>query len=99
LDLALDLLVLPLSYVVVNVLGIITIAALNPDGFRPALLTVGLIDLVALAAYVCRGWMLSGIGAEGIWDLLRVPGFLFWKVIIIRFQPKPDSWIRTKRER
>jgi hypothetical protein len=99
LDLALDLLVLPLSYVVVNVVGIITIAALNPDGLRPALLTVGLIDLVALAVYVCRGWMLSGIGVEGIWDLLRVPGFLLWKVIIIRFQPKPNSWIRTKRER
>ena len=99
LDLALDLLVLPLSYVLVNVIGIIAIAALNPNGFRPALLAVSLIDLAALAAYVCRGWMLSGIGIEGIWDLLRVPGFLFWKVFIIRFQPKPDTWIRTKRER
>ena len=98
LDLALDLLVLPLSYVVVNVLGILALGALNPDGFRSLLLTVGLIDLFALTAYVCRGWMLSGIGLVGIWDLLRVPGFLLWKLLIIRFQPKPDSWIRTKRE-
>jgi len=99
LDLALDLLVLPLSYVVVNVFGIIGISALNPDGFRSALLTLGLIDLLALAIYVCRGWMLSGIGIAGIWDLLRVPAFLFWKLLIIRFHPKPNTWIRTKRER
>jgi 1,2-diacylglycerol 3-beta-glucosyltransferase len=98
LDLALDLLVLPLSYVVVNVVAIIAIGALSSDGFRSALLVVGLIDLLALAAYVCRGWMLSGIGIVGFWDLLRVPSFLFWKLVVIRFQPKPDSWIRTKRE-
>jgi len=99
LDLALDLLVLPLSYVVVNVVGIIAIAALNPDGFRSALLTVGLIDLLALALYVCRGWMLSGIGIVGLLDLLRVPVFLLWKLRIIRDQPKPNTWIRTRRER
>ena len=98
-DLALDLLVLPLSYVVLNVVAIVAIAALNPDGLRWTLLMVGLIDLLALAAYVCRGWMLSGIGIVGLWDLLRVPGFLIWKLLIIRFQPRPDTWIRTKRER
>ena len=99
LDLAFDLLVLPLSYMVVNVAGIITLGVLNPDGFRSALLMVGLIDLLALAVYVCRGWMLSGIGIVGIWDLLRVPAFLFWKLLIIRFHPKPNTWIRTERER
>lgn len=99
LDLAFDLLVLPLSYVVVNVAGIITLGVLNPDGFRSALLMVGLIDLLAVAVYVCRGWMLSGIGIVGICDLLRVPVFLFWKLLIIRFHPKPNTWIRTKRER
>jgi len=98
LDLALDLLVLPLSYVVVNVVGIIIVGAFNPDGLRSTLLTVGLIDLLALAIYVCRGWMLSGIGIIGIWDLFRVPAFLFWKMLIVRFQPKPNTWIRTKRE-
>jgi 1,2-diacylglycerol 3-beta-glucosyltransferase len=99
LDLAIDLLILPLSYVVLSVAAIIAIAAFNPEGFRWALLTVGLIDLLALSAYVGRGWMLSGIGIEGIWDLLRVPAFLIWKLFIIRFYPKPNNWIRTKRER
>jgi cellulose synthase/poly-beta-1,6-N-acetylglucosamine synthase-like glycosyltransferase len=99
LDLAFDLLVLPLSYVVLNVAGIIAIAAFNPDDLRADLLIVGLLDLLALAAYVCRGWMLSGIGIVGFWDLLRVPVFLFWKLLIIRFRPKPNTWIRTKREK
>jgi GT2 family glycosyltransferase len=98
LDLALDLLVLPLSYVAINVVGIIVVGALVPGDYRLTLLTVGCIDLLALVAYVGRGWMLSGVGIVGIWDLLRVPGFLFWKLLIVRFQPKPDSWIRTKRE-
>jgi hypothetical protein len=99
LDLALDLLVLPLSYVVVNVVAILAIGALNPDGLRSILLTLGLIDLLALMVYVCRGWALSGVGIAGIWDLMRVPFFLVWKLFIIRFLPKPDTWIRTKRER
>jgi hypothetical protein len=43
--------------------------------------------------------MLSGIGIVGFWDLLRVPGFLFWKLLVIRFQPKANTWIRTTRER
>jgi len=98
LDLGLDLLVLPLSYVVVNVAVLLAIGALSADAFRSVLLAVGSIDFLALTAYVCRGWMLSGVGILGFWDLLRVPGFLFWKLVIIRFQPKPDSWIRTKRE-
>jgi hypothetical protein len=99
LDLALDLLVLPLSYIVVNVIAIIAVGAVNPGGFRPELLTVGCFDSLALTVYVCRGWMLSEVGAEGIWDLLRVPGFLFWKLCLIPFHARPDSWIRTKRER
>jgi glycosyltransferase involved in cell wall biosynthesis len=99
LDLALDLLVLPLSYVVVNVLGIIAVGALNPCGFRSALLAVGLVDLLALTVYVCQGWMLSGVGMVGLLDLLRVPAFLFWKLLVVRFHPKPSTWIRTKRER
>ncbi len=99
LDLACDLLVLPLSYIVVNVVAIIVLGALNSFGLGPALLSVGLADASALTIYVCRGWMLSGIGLIGILDLLRVPGFLFWKLVLVRAQPKPDTWIRTKRER
>jgi 1,2-diacylglycerol 3-beta-glucosyltransferase len=77
----------------------VAVGALNTAGLASAVLTIGLIDLLALTAYVCRGWMLSGIGIEGAWDLLRVPIFLFWKLVIVRLQPKPATWIRTQRER
>ena len=99
LDLALDLLVLPLSYVVLNVLAIGVIGAFDPGGLRAVLLTIGLIDALAVGLYVCRGWLLSGVGLAGVWDLMRVPGFLVWKLVVVRFQPKPGGWIRTKRER
>ena len=98
LDLALDLLVLPLSYLVVNVLAIATIAAAAPTRLGHGLLALALLDLAALGAYVARGWMLSGIGLEGAWDLARVPAFLVWKLLIVPFKPKPAGWIRTKRE-
>ena len=61
--------------------------------------TIGLIDALALGLYVCRGWLLSGVGLAGAWDLMRVPGFLVWKLVVVRFQSKPGTWIRTKRER
>jgi cellulose synthase/poly-beta-1,6-N-acetylglucosamine synthase-like glycosyltransferase len=99
LDLAIDLLVLPLSYVVLNACAVLVLGALNPDGLRTPLLAVGLFDVAALAIYVCRGWMLSGIGIAGIWDLLRVPGFLVWKILIVRLAPKSGDWVRTQRER
>ncbi|HTD72658.1 MAG TPA: glycosyltransferase family 2 protein [Steroidobacteraceae bacterium] len=99
LDLALDLLVLPLSYVVLNVLAIGVIGAFDPGGLRAVLLTIGLIDALAVGLYVCRGWLLSGVGLAGVWDLMRVPGFLVWKLVVVRFQSKPGAWIRTKRER
>jgi cellulose synthase/poly-beta-1,6-N-acetylglucosamine synthase-like glycosyltransferase len=99
LDLALDLLVLPLSYIAVAVLGIFVVAAVNPDGSRLALTILGLSDLLALVVYVGRGWMLSGVGIVGIWDMLRAPAFLLWKLLVVRLNPKPKTWIRTTRER
>jgi 1,2-diacylglycerol 3-beta-glucosyltransferase len=102
LDLALDLLILPLSYVVLSgaaaLVMAIALALMSPSTFNLTLLGVALIDCAALAAYVCRGWALSGIGMEGIWDLLRVPGFIFWKLLLLVSGPKTSAWIRTKRE-
>jgi cellulose synthase/poly-beta-1,6-N-acetylglucosamine synthase-like glycosyltransferase len=99
LDLAFDLIILPLSYVFLNVAAVIALGLLGLSSLRAALLVVGLIDFMALAIYVCRGWILSGTGLVGIWDLLRVPVFLLWKILIVRVQPKPNTWIRTQRER
>ncbi len=102
LDLALDLLILPLSYIVLGagVLLVATIAlsAANPSTLSRALLGGSVFNCVALAAYVCRGWALSGVGSKGLWDLFRVPGFIFWKLVLLISGPKTSAWIRTKRE-
>ena len=101
LDLALDLLVLPLSYVAMNVTALVVLAALAA-WWQPALLPglwVGLACLLAIAAYVLRGWQLSGIGAQGLLDLARAPGFLVWKVLLMMKRRTSGEWIRTEREK
>jgi cellulose synthase/poly-beta-1,6-N-acetylglucosamine synthase-like glycosyltransferase len=103
LDLALDLLVLPLSYIVLSAAVLlavgIALSLMSRSEFRLAVLGAGIFDCAALAAYVCRGWVLSGIGMQGFWDLLRVPGFILWKLRLLVSGPKTTTWIRTKRER
>ena len=103
LDLALDLLILPLSYIVLSAAALLTVsialAHLHPSTFNLMLLAAAGIDFAALVAYVCRGWALSGIGMEGLWDLLRVPGFILWKLLLLVSGPKTTTWIRTRRER
>ena len=103
LDLALDLLILPLSYIVLSAAALFAVAvALSLMSASPsnlALLGAASVDCAALAAYVCRGWALSGIGMRGFWDLLRVPGFILWKLLLLVSGPKTTTWIRTRRER
>lgn len=103
LDLALDLLVLPLSYIVLGagalLAATVALSAASPSTLSLTLLGVSVFNCLALAAYVCRGWALSGIGLKGLWDLFRVPGFIFWKLVLLISGPKTSAWIRTKRER
>jgi cellulose synthase/poly-beta-1,6-N-acetylglucosamine synthase-like glycosyltransferase len=103
LDLALDLLILPLSYIVLSVAALlavaIVLALMSASAFHLTLLGLGIVNGAALAAYVCRGWALSGIGVEGCWALLRVPAFIGWKLLLLVSGPKTTTWIRTRRER
>jgi hypothetical protein len=101
LDLALDLLVLPLSYVTLNVCTLITLAALTA-WWLPAMrvwLWIGLGCAASLILYVLRGWRLSGIGAQGLLDLARAPGFLLWKILLMMRRRSSDEWVRTDREK
>jgi len=100
LDLALDLLVLPLSYVALNVIALIVLAAAL-SWWRPAYyewLWAGVAFGAALMLYVLRGWQLSGVGAQGLLDLARAPGFLVWKVVLMLKPRKSAEWVRTDRE-
>ena len=99
LDLALDLLVLPLSYVVINVMALIALGAglaLWAPGFI-AFAWIGLLCLCALLVHVMRGWQLSGTGIRGLTALFYVPTFLVWKVLIM-MRRKTSEWVRTERE-
>jgi cellulose synthase/poly-beta-1,6-N-acetylglucosamine synthase-like glycosyltransferase len=101
LDLALDLLVLPLSYVALNVCALIALAALAAWWLPPMLiwLWIGLGCAAILVLYVLRGWRLSGIGARGLIDLARAPGFLLWKILLMMRRRTSDEWVRTDREK
>jgi cellulose synthase/poly-beta-1,6-N-acetylglucosamine synthase-like glycosyltransferase len=100
LDLALDLLLLPLSYVAMSVL--LLLAAALPLAAHSALgtawIALALACCAVLVLHVLRGWQLSGLGARGLWTLARVPGFLLWKLLLLR-RGKPQGWVRTEREK
>jgi len=100
LDLALDLLVLPLSYVALNVIALILVAAAlswrHPVFY--GWLWLGVAFASSLVLYVLRGWQLSGVGAQGLLDLARAPGFLVWKVVLMLRPHKSREWVRTDRE-
>lgn len=101
LDLALDLMVLPLSYVVLNV-GLLTVLAIVAgawqDSYR-AWSWVALFCWLSMVGYILRGWQLSGVGAQGLVDLAGAPLFLAWKILImLSGRREQTGWIRTKRE-
>jgi 1,2-diacylglycerol 3-beta-glucosyltransferase len=99
-DLALDLLVLPLSYVALNVVALIVAAGVMSiwQAAFYGWLRLGAAFAICLVLYVLRGWQLSGVGAQGLLDLARAPGFLVWKVVLMLNPNKSREWVRTDRE-
>lgn len=100
LDLALDLMVLPVSYVYLNVavlLILATWAATQFASLQPWLwLSAGCA--IAVVLYILRGWQLSGAGLRGLLDLARAPFFLVWKLLVMFGGRNSKEWVRTKRE-
>ena len=101
-DLALDLLVPPLSFLALGVmLGLSASCALAwGKGFPSASLIAWSICVLSLFAYVLRGWQLSETGLRGLVDLCRAPAFVAWKLALTvghSFR-KSDDWVRTARE-
>lgn len=102
-DLAMDVLVPPLSRVVVfGVLGAVASAvcvALTGHGVLPSS-SFGLA-LFGVGLYVFAGWLHSGTGLRGLLDLLLAPVYVAWKVVAALQRPKgqkKDEWVRTTRE-
>jgi cellulose synthase/poly-beta-1,6-N-acetylglucosamine synthase-like glycosyltransferase len=101
LDLACDLLVLPISYVALIIVAMIAIATLAAAWFSgmQAWVWLGVACAAGLMCYVLRGWQLSTIGLIGVLDLARAPGFLLWKLRLLAGAQKSKGWERTDRER
>jgi 1,2-diacylglycerol 3-beta-glucosyltransferase len=99
LDLAIDLLVLPLSYVALNAVALTAagwlLVSTESNSLWPWL---GPLCCAALALYVLRGWQLSNTGVRGLLDLLRAPFFLLWKLVVVFRRRRTSEWVRTNRE-
>ncbi|RYF09149.1 MAG: hypothetical protein EOO40_07425 [Deltaproteobacteria bacterium] len=105
LDLALDLMVPPLSYVGLGVAltGVLAAANLvwgNLDApVVQAQLVLASTAAACLLAYVGRGAQLSGLGLRAVAALLYAPAYIFWKMILmLRPGRKSQGWVRTQRE-
>jgi cellulose synthase/poly-beta-1,6-N-acetylglucosamine synthase-like glycosyltransferase len=100
-DLALDLVILPLSDVALAILALGLLVGLaswwNPvhRSWTPA----PVVCAAALVLYVMRGWQLSGTGLAGLLDLVRAPGFMVWKLVLTLRRRTAAGWVRTERER
>ena len=101
LDLAMDLLVPPLSYLVLAAgAGTLASAALAALGFaRPAAVIPWAASVAFLFVYVGRGLVLSGAGVRGLLDLIAAPVYVVWKVTLaLRHGKRRESeWVRTAR--
>lgn len=99
-DLACDLLVLPLSYVVINVCLLLMLAGLASlwSGDYLSWVHAAAACGVSLMIYVLRGWQLSGTGMQGLLDLAQAPLYLVWKHLVVTRRRSPTEWVRTERE-
>jgi GT2 family glycosyltransferase len=101
LDLALDLLVPPLTWLALATgAGAVAAAAAFARGAVGAPVAgAWLAAALCLAAYVVRGCVLSGVGARAILDLAWAPVYALWKITLI-IRPtsrRPGEWVRTAR--
>ncbi|HYO54082.1 exopolysaccharide biosynthesis GT2 family glycosyltransferase EpsU [Archangium sp.] len=101
-DLAMDLLVPPLSWVVLGA-GAVAVAsgALSLWQGHVALSAyAAAASVLALTLYVMRGWWVSGMGLDGLVALARAPLYVAWKVwlMLSRSEEKKGEWVRTARE-
>jgi hypothetical protein len=100
LDLALDLLVPPLSTLAAAVAAGAAGAGLLAVTGGPAWPALPwLAAVLALVGYVARGWWLSGMGARGLAGLAWAPVYVLWKLTLRAGAAVPDAWIRTPREK
>lgn len=98
-DLVCDLLVPPISYpalMIVAGLGLEAAHMLLVGAPSPAL-SLWLVSLVLLVAYVLRGVAFSGTGIRGLLTLVFAPAYVAWKIVVVRPWTGTERWVRTRR--
>jgi len=101
LDLALDLLVPPLSRVVAWIIVGWTLSAVALIWTGSARLALALWTAAALSilAYIVRGCTMSQLGVRSAGDLVWGPAYMLWKLSVSRRPASAgDEWVRTIRE-
>jgi cellulose synthase/poly-beta-1,6-N-acetylglucosamine synthase-like glycosyltransferase len=98
-DLAMDVLVPPLSYLALATLTGTAVAAVAVAlGMASGwVLAPWALSTAFLAAYVSRGVLLSGAGARGFLDLAAAPVYVAWKLALSLRGKRSEEWIRTAR--
>lgn len=101
-DLAIDLLIPPLSYLGLGtcaLFGAGLAVSLVFGGVATATFGAAGLCVTALGLYAARGWWLSQTGARGLAMLAAAPLYVVWKVALMRKQSAaPQEWVRTRRE-
>lgn len=100
LDLLLDLLLPPLSWLALGIVALSVAAGLGvwTTGLAEGWLWLAVACGASLLIHVLRGWQLSGIGVIGLVDLARAPLFVVWKLLLPRRARSATEWVRTRRE-
>jgi len=102
LDLALDVLVPPLSYLVLAAVGGLCVSGAGLALGLGTRVSTGLFGtaVLGLVVYVARGLVSSGLRWQGVRDLLRAPFFVAWKLALLlrRGGARRGEWVRTTRE-
>jgi cellulose synthase/poly-beta-1,6-N-acetylglucosamine synthase-like glycosyltransferase len=105
-DLAMDVLVPPLTWLVLSILlgSVVTVAwsawSWHATGALSFAWVPWVLSFLFVASYVARGVVLAGVGMAGVRDLLWAPVYMVWKVVLTLKQrgQRKDQWIRTTRE-
>ncbi|OZI30205.1 glycosyl transferase family 2 [Bordetella genomosp. 10] len=100
-ELAMDLLTLPLGYIVLQTAALLALGGLASLSMPGVGLWVwpllAAVLLMVLALHVLRGWQLSPLGPRALLDLARAPFFVLWKLYIVIRNRGNEHWIRTDR--
>lgn len=99
--LALDLMVPPLSLLVLSVLGVVVLtAAAALLGATAAPLAIAVISFLAILTGVMSGWWAHGREWVRARDLMAIPLYVAWKLpLYVSFfaRGKQKGWVRTER--